>query len=71
MKFLLMICADVSRVPDDAFQKGCEGWTEEMQTRGVLLPGGAGLRSPDGQYAASKPRPTTRPRVQTTAMPAS
>jgi hypothetical protein len=46
MKFLLMICADVGLVPDDAFQKGCEGWTEEMQTRGVLLPGGAGLRSP-------------------------
>ena len=46
MKFLLMICADVGLVPDDAFQQGCEGWTEEMEARGVLLPGGAGLRSP-------------------------
>ena len=46
MKFLLLICADVSLVPDDAFEKGCEGWTEEMQQRGILQPGGFGLRSP-------------------------
>jgi hypothetical protein len=46
VKFVLLICADPSLVPDDAFVKGCEGWTEEMQERGVLLDGGMGLRSP-------------------------
>jgi hypothetical protein len=46
MQFLLLICADPTLVPDDAFEKGCEGWTEEMQSRAVLLPGGAGLRTP-------------------------
>jgi hypothetical protein len=45
VKFLLLICADPTLVPDDAFAKGCEGWTEEMEQRGVLLDS-AGLRSP-------------------------
>lgn len=46
MKFLLLICADPSLVPDDVFVRGCEGWTEEMQRRGVLRAGGTGLHAP-------------------------
>ncbi|GAA1570081.1 YciI family protein [Kribbella sancticallisti] len=46
MKFLLLICADPTQVPDDAFARGCEGWTEEMQRRGVLQGGGTGLHAP-------------------------
>lgn len=46
MKFLLLICADPAMVPDDAFVKGCEGWTEEMQHRGFLRDGGTGLHAP-------------------------
>ena len=46
MQFLLLICADVSLVPDDAFAKGCEGWTEELLERGVLKDGGTGLHAP-------------------------
>jgi hypothetical protein len=46
MKFLLLICADPTLVPDDAFAKGCQGWTEEMLARGVLADGGTGLHAP-------------------------
>jgi hypothetical protein len=46
MQFLLLICADVSLVPDDAFAKGCEGWTEDLLERGVLKDGGTGLHAP-------------------------
>lgn len=43
MKYLLLICGDESAAAhaDD----GCEGWSEEMQRRGVLQ-GGAGLQPP-------------------------
>ena len=44
MKYLLLICGDESAAAhaDD----GCDGWAEEMQSRGVLT-GGAGLRPPN------------------------
>lgn len=44
VKYVLLICGDESAAAhaDD----GCGGWTEEMLRRGVLLPGGAGLRPP-------------------------
>lgn len=41
MKYLLMLCSDVSGVDDEVFQEairaGCEGWTEEMRERGKLV----------------------------------
>jgi hypothetical protein len=45
VKYLLMICSDVSEVvpTEDQATAGCGGWSEEMEARGVLQ-GGAGLR---------------------------
>ena len=45
MKYMLMICSDLSEVvpTQEQFEAGCGGWTEEMEDRGVLR-GGAGLR---------------------------
>jgi hypothetical protein len=41
VKYLLMLCSDVSGVDDEVFQAaivaGCEGWTDEMARRGMLL----------------------------------
>ncbi|TWD84170.1 hypothetical protein FB561_5345 [Kribbella amoyensis] len=45
MQYLLLICPDPELAPDDSFEKGCEGWTEEMTRRGVLRDA-TGLRSP-------------------------
>jgi hypothetical protein len=49
MKYVLMLCSD-STVPEEVFQAavkaGCEGWSEEMQRRGILLDS-TGLRPPD------------------------
>jgi hypothetical protein len=41
---MLLICGDESAAVEHA-DDGCEGWSEEMQRRGVLE-GGAGLRPP-------------------------
>src|SRR5882762_5507879 len=41
---MLMICAGEDAA--EHFDEGCGGWSEEMIERGVLLPGGAGLRPP-------------------------
>lgn len=48
MRYMLMICGDEStgKSMEDAGIVGCDGWTEEMEGRGVLR-GGAGLRPPD------------------------
>lgn len=43
MKYVLLICGDESAAAHA--NDGCEGWSEEMQRRGVLQ-GGAGLRPP-------------------------
>jgi hypothetical protein len=47
VKYLLMLCSDVSDVDDEvmmaAVRAGCDGWTEEMRRRGMLL-AVAGLR---------------------------
>jgi hypothetical protein len=44
VKYMLLICAGEDAA--EHFDEGCGGWTEEMLTRGVLLPGGGGLRPP-------------------------
>ena len=44
MKYMLMICADEETGAAHA-NDGCEGWSEEMLERGVLV-GGGGLRPP-------------------------
>lgn len=43
MKYVLLICGDESAAAHA--NDGCEGWSEEMQRRGVLQ-GSAGLRPP-------------------------
>lgn len=43
MKYLLLICGDESAAIHA--QDGCEGWSEEMEQRGVI-DGGAGLAPP-------------------------
>lgn len=43
MKYVLLICGDESAAAHA--NDGCAGWSEEMQSRGVLQ-GGAGLRPP-------------------------
>lgn len=43
MKYVLLICGDESAAAHA--NDGCEGWSDEMQRRGVLQ-GGAGLRPP-------------------------
>lgn len=48
MKYVLMLCSDAT-VPEEVFQAaikaGCEGWTEQMRRRGILLDS-TGLRPP-------------------------
>jgi hypothetical protein len=43
VKYMLLICGDESAA--EHAEDGCEGWSEEMQARGVLV-GGGGLRPP-------------------------
>jgi hypothetical protein len=41
VKYLLMLCSDVSGVAEETFEAavlaGCQGWTEEMARRGMLV----------------------------------
>jgi hypothetical protein len=46
MKFMLLLCGDPETAPgliDEAMNKGCARWAQEMASRGVLL-GAGGLR---------------------------
>ncbi|PXY22483.1 YciI family protein [Prauserella muralis] len=43
MRYLLLICGDETAA--EHAEDGCEGWSEEMLDRGVLV-GGGGLRPP-------------------------
>ncbi len=44
MRYLLMVAGE--RAPEPGEMDGCGGWSEEMETRGIVR-GGGGLRPPN------------------------
>jgi hypothetical protein len=48
MKYVLLLCSDAAvpeEIAETAVKAGCDGWTEEMRRRGILLDT-TGLRPP-------------------------